>query len=269
MESRILVRNFRVGKKMTATILTLQSAMKTTSTLLIFLILGLLLGCGNQDQTDNENRPGMKWNFLALGDSYTIGEGVDEDERWPVLLAGRLTELGVEVGPPQIIARTGWTTTELGAGIAEADPNGPFELVSLLIGVNNQYRGPQRGYTLEGYREEFAALLQQAIGFAGGDPGRVLVVSIPDYSVTPFVAPSDKDRVAGEIDAYNAVNASESAKAGVMYADITPISRLAAGQADLLAGDGLHPSGAMYALWVDEILPLLSDLAAVSKGGSE
>ena len=243
--------------------------MKTTFTLLIFLILGLLSGCGNQNQTDNENLPGMKWNFLALGDSYTIGEGVDEDERWPVLLGERLTELGIEMEPPLIIARTGWTTAELGAGIKEADPKGPFDLVSLLIGVNNQYRGPQRGFTLEGYREEFAELLRQAIGFAGGDPARVMVVSIPDYSVTPFVSPSDKERVASEIDAYNAVNASESEKAGVMYADITPVSRLAAGQADLLAGDGLHPSGSMYALWVREMLPLLSDVAGVSTGGPE
>jgi hypothetical protein len=101
----------------------------------------------------------------------------------------------------------------------------------LLIGVNNQYRGPSRGFTLDGYREEFAELLQMAIALAGGDRERVLVVSIPDYGVTPFVSPENKDRVGKEIDQYNAVNLEESQKAGVRYADITPISRMAVSQA--------------------------------------
>jgi lysophospholipase L1-like esterase len=150
-----------------------------------------------------------------------------------------------------IIARTGWTTADLKAGIEAADPKGPFDLVSLLIGVNNQYRGPSRGYTTDAYRMEFAALLQQAIAFAGGKFTRVFVVSIPDYSVTPFVSQSNKARVAEEIDQYNDINRQETEKAGVTYIDITPISRLAANDASLLASDNLHPSASMYRMWVE------------------
>jgi lysophospholipase L1-like esterase len=119
--------------------------------------------------------------FLALGDSYTIGEGVDEAERWPVRLADLLRERGVPVGDPEIIARTGWTTDELAAAIDDADPQGPYALVTLLIGVNNQYRGRDA----EEYRAQLADLLRRAVGFAGGDASRVVVLSIPDWSPTP------------------------------------------------------------------------------------
>ncbi len=195
------------------------------------------------------------YTFLALGDSYTIGEGVPENERWPVLLAAALIANALDVDTPLIIARTGWTTAELKAGIEQANPQGPFNLVSLLIGVNNQYRGPSRGYTQEAYRQEFAALLQQAIGFAGGNPDGVFVVSIPDYSVTPFVSQNNKERIAREIDEYNAINREEAGHAGVSYFDITPISRSAAIDPSLIAPDNLHPSGNMYQQWVDLMLP--------------
>lgn len=181
--------------------------------------------------------------YLALGDSYTIGESVPESERFPNQLA---RELGIPA--PQIVAKTGWTTDELNAAIDAANPQGPFDLVTLLIGVNNQYRGRDA----EQYRGEFAALLQRAIGFAGGDAKKVIVVSIPDWGVTPFAEGRDRARVAREIDLYNAVAREEAARAGVTYVDITPISRR--GDPALVAGDKLHPSAKQYAEWVRAIL---------------
>lgn len=189
--------------------------------------------------------------FLALGDSYTIGEAVPESERWPVQLAARLQTSGVPVEPPQIIATTGWTTDELSAGIDRVNPQGPFELVSLLIGVNNQYRGRALGE----YRAEFVALLNRAVNFAGGQPQHVLVLSIPDWGVTPFAKPEDRTRIAREIDAFNAVNLEETERAGARYVDVTPTSRRAAQESNLIASDGLHPSGAMYAEWAELAFP--------------
>lgn len=189
--------------------------------------------------------------FLALGDSYTIGEAVPESERWPVQLAALLRASGVQVAEPQIIAKTGWTTDELSAGIDRVDPQGPFEVVSLLIGVNNQYRGRN----LDEYRAEFVALLNRAVNFAGGQPQRVLVLSIPDWGVTPFANPTERERIAKEIDAFNAVNAEEAARLGTRYVDVTPISRRAADEPNLIASDGLHPSGAMYTEWAQLALP--------------
>lgn len=182
--------------------------------------------------------------YLALGDSYTIGEAVPVEQRFPVQLARELN-----LGEPQIIARTGWTTDELNAAIDAADPQGPFELVTLLIGVNNQYRGRDA----EQYRGEFAALLQRAVGFAGGDPKKVIVVSIPDWGVTPFAEGRDRAKIAGEIDRYNAINREEAAKAGARYVDITPVSRR--DDPALVADDKLHPSGRQYTEWVKLIAP--------------
>ena len=184
--------------------------------------------------------------YLALGDSYTIGESVLERERWPNQLADMLRERGHPVDVT-MIACTGWTTSELAEGIRAAHLDGTFDLVTLLIGVNNQYRG----LTLNEYRVEFDSLLEQAIQFAGGDPKRVLVLSIPDWSVTPFAAGRDRARVSAEIDAFNALNRDWSARAGVRYVDVTPVSRLASDDPSLLAPDGLHPSGRMYARWAD------------------
>lgn len=182
--------------------------------------------------------------YLALGDSYTIGESVAADERFPMQLARDLN-----LGEPQIIAKTGWTTDELNAAIDAANVTGKYELVTLLIGVNNQYRGRD----VEQYRGEFAALLQRAIGFAGGDAKNVVVVSIPDWGVTPFAEGRDRAKIATEIDRYNAVNREETQRAGARYVDITPVSR--GGDAALVAGDGLHPSGKQYGEWVKLIAP--------------
>ncbi|HSY48011.1 MAG TPA: SGNH/GDSL hydrolase family protein [Thermoanaerobaculia bacterium] len=189
--------------------------------------------------------------FLALGDSYTIGESVAVTDRWPVQLALQLRKNGIDLADPQIIAKTGWTTDELSSAIDAAKPNGPYALVTLLIGVNNQYRGRDA----EQYRKEFAALLNRAIAFAGGDPKRVVVVSIPDWGVTPYAAGRDRRQIAAEIDHFNAINAAETKRAGARYADVTPVSRHAATDPTLVAPDGLHPSAAMYAQWVAVIAP--------------
>lgn len=189
--------------------------------------------------------------FLALGDSYTIGEGVDEAERWPVRLAALLRERGLSVADPQIIARTGWTTDELAAAIDEADPRGPYALVSLLIGVNNQYRGRDA----EEYRAQFTDLLRRAIGFAGGDARRVVVLSIPDWGVTPFAEGRDRARIAAEIDVYNASAREEAVRAGAHWVDVTPQTRAAGADPAFLVSDGLHPSGRSYAEWARLALP--------------
>lgn len=193
----------------------------------------------------------MPLRFLALGDSYTIGESVDPADRWPVQLAALLRERGVDIAEPEIIATTGWTTDELAAGIRERDPQGPYDLVSLLIGVNNQYRGRP----LDEYREHFRDLLVRSIGFAGGEPRRVVVLSIPDWGVTPFAAGRDRSRIAAEIDDFNATAREEAAATNSRFVDITSISRRASAEPPLLASDGLHPSGAMYRLWASEVLP--------------
>jgi len=191
--------------------------------------------------------------FLALGDSYTIGESVASEERWPAQLGALLRAEGIDLGDPTLVATTGWTTDELWAGIDHANPQGPFDLVSLLIGVNNQYRGRSR----DEYREQFAALLQRAIGFAGGNPARVVVLSIPDWGVTPYAARLERDpaAVGADIDAFNAINRAETERRGARYVDVTPFSREAAHDPSLLAADGLHPSGRMYAEWARLALP--------------
>lgn len=189
--------------------------------------------------------------FLALGDSYTCGESVAPAERWPVQLAAMMRDHGIDIGDPEIIATTGWTTDELASAVAERDPRGPFALVFLQAGVNNQYRGRPR----DEYREQFRGLLGQALAFAGNDPGRVVVLSIPDWGVTPFAAGRDTAQIAREIDAFNAVNRDEAARAGARYVDVTPVSRMAAADVALVAEDGLHPSGLMYRAWAQLVLP--------------
>ncbi|MBN1180490.1 MAG: SGNH/GDSL hydrolase family protein [Anaerolineae bacterium] len=194
-----------------------------------------------------------KIRYLALGDSYTIGEGVRAEERWPAQLAAALSQRGIVVDELTIVAQTGWTTDELMAGIEQAAPQGPYDLVTLLIGVNNQYRGWDR----EVYREEFRALLAQAIDFAGGRRDRVVVLSIPDWSVKAFATGRDRQQIAWEIDQFNAINRVETGRAGARYVDVAPVSRGAQDDPGMTAEDGLHPSGAMYRLWADLALPVV------------
>jgi lysophospholipase L1-like esterase len=192
-----------------------------------------------------------QYHFLALGDSYTIGESVGENERWPEQLAERIREQKFDVGDPMIIAKTGWTTDELDAAIERENPQGPFDIVSLLIGVNNQYRGRNE----EEYRIQFVHLLQRATGFAGNTASHVFVFSIPDWGVTPFAEGQNRGKIAREIDLFNTINREETKRAGAQYVDITPISRRATHDPSLIASDGLHPSGRMYGEWTTLAVP--------------
>jgi lysophospholipase L1-like esterase len=198
--------------------------------------------------------------YLALGDSYTIGEAVDEAGRWPMQLARLLRREGIPVGDPRIIATTGWTTDELDAAITAAEPLGAHDFVTLLIGVNNQYRGRD----VEEYRTQFAALLWRAIGFAGNRPDRVLVLSIPDWGVTPFAAQSGRDeaQIARELEAYNAAAQAVCRLRDVAFVDITGVSRARGAEPAMLADDGLHPSAAMYTEWTRLAFPVAHRLLA-------
>ncbi|MCD9031184.1 SGNH/GDSL hydrolase family protein [Luteimonas sp. Y-2-2-4F] len=203
---------------------------------------------------------------LALGDSYTIGEGVAPDGRWPVQLARALREAGLPAGEPQIVAATGWTTDELDAAIDAADPQGPFDLVTLLIGVNDQYRG----HDVDEYRARYDALLLRAIGFAGGRADRVLALSIPDWGVTPYGQASGRDpaAIARDIDAYNATAGERCATHGTGWVDVAPVSRARGAHPSMLAEDGLHPSAAMYAEWTALALPEARRLLGAEPGSA-
>ncbi|WP_017731862.1 SGNH/GDSL hydrolase family protein [Nafulsella turpanensis] len=216
--------------------------------ILLLLPFLLLLSCKGKDPAPSETENAVS--YLALGDSYTIGESVAEAERFPVILANELEEAGVEVMGPKIIAQTGWTTGDLLAAIEAAELAGQeFDLVSLLIGVNNQYQGR----SLEEYEAEFRLLLNKSIELAGGEKENVFVVSIPDYGYTPF-GEARQETISEQIDSFNTINKEIAAEEGIRYFNITPISRQGLEQPALVADDGLHPSGAMYQLWIDLIL---------------
>lgn len=197
--------------------------------------------------------PLHKITYLALGDSYTVGESVPLEHNFPYQLAENLRNSGLKVGIPQIIAKTGWITSELQTAIRSASLQQKFDLVTLLIGVNNQYRGEFP----ETYRKEFKELLATALNFAGGLKSRVFVVSIPDWGMTPFGKASGRElkEITEEINAFNSINKSETLAAGISYTDITPASRQAATDQSLVAIDGLHPSGKMYLEWALRVSP--------------
>ena len=153
----------------------------------------------------------------------------------------------MSIADPEIIAATGWTTADLAAAMERTSPDGPFDIVTLMIGVNNQFQGLDVGE----YRREFLGLLTSALELAGGKSANVIVLSIPDYGVTPFAASLDGSRIAREIDEFSAVNQEEAIKRGVAYVDVTGISRQAKTDLSLIAVDGLHPSGRMYEVWAD------------------
>lgn len=223
---------------------------------LISILLFTLFSCESSSQNINSQSNNMTngLSYLALGDSYTIGESVADNERWPVQLSKTLTKSGIEVASPQIIARTGWTTDELKAKIVSEKITKTYDLVSLLIGVNNQYRGR----SVEQFRTEFIDLLETAIKFSGNKPERVFVVSIPDWGITPFGGKGQNKTISEQIDLFNKVKKEETEKKGILFIDITPISRQAINDGSLIAEDGLHPSGKMYQQWVELISPALS-----------
>lgn len=183
--------------------------------------------------------------FLALGDSYTIGEGVEPAQSWPCLLCDMLN-----FASPDFIAQTGWTTQELLEAIEQARVSHFYDWVSLLIGVNDQYRG----LSLQQYSIEFEIAIYKALALSHNQPKRVIVLSIPDYSVTPFAREKNPPRIYDEINAFNAVNESIARREKAHYIDVTDISRLAADDPTLLTIDKLHPSPKMYQMWVDRIV---------------
>jgi lysophospholipase L1-like esterase len=187
--------------------------------------------------------------FLALGDSYTIGESVSEEKRWPVQLVTALNKDGGNFQPPRIIATTGWRTDDLKRAIIAENPDKNYDLVSLLIGVNNQYQGK----STKDYATEFEELLNMAIAFAGGDKSKVFVVSIPDYGFTPFGKEKQK-KISEELDEFNRINKMISDKYQASYFNITPISRKGFDHPELVADDNLHPSAKQYSQWVEVIL---------------
>ena len=195
------------------------------------------------------------YNYLALGDSYTIGEQVELKLNFPNQLVALLKDRGVFFNQPQIIAQTGWTTDELQTAINQAKLKGHYDLVSLLIGVNNQYRGR----TVDEYIPEFECLLQQAIRLAGNNADRVIVLSIPDWGATPFARGRDIKQIAKDIDEYNSANERISAKYRVRYVDITQSTRDSATDTSFLALDGLHPSAKEYTVWAKKLVEVLQE----------
>lgn len=194
----------------------------------------------------NNNKP---YTLLSLGDSYTIGEMVPSEENFPNQVRRLLNQKGLATEPPRIIAKTGWTTDELQDAINKEQLSPRYDFVTLLIGVNNQYRG--RSAT--DYAPEFESLLQQAIRFAGNRPSHVIVLSIPDWGVTPFAKERNSKSISREIDAFNRINKQLSDRYHVNYIDITPGTRLAATDSTLLTADGLHPSGKEYTKWAGQV----------------
>lgn len=199
--------------------------------------------------------------YLALGDSYTIGEGVADGGRWPEHLVAALRGDGVDIAPPRIIATTGWTTDELSAAMDAQEPLGRWDLVSLLIGVNNQYRGRPA----DDFRREFDRMLRRALTLAGPER-RVFVLNIPDWGITPFAEGRDRAAVARDLDAYNTVIAEVCATHRVPMVDITALYRARGAEAAMLVEDGLHPSAAMYAAWAAAAMPAVRTLLREERG---
>jgi acyl-CoA thioesterase-1 len=230
--------------------------MKILNKLLLLLCLITIFGCNDDKQQATEpiiiNVPETDTvRYLALGDSYTIGQSVAISGRYPVQLVDSLRSRNVSVQNAQIIAQTGWTTANLLNGIANETLEVPYDLVSLLIGVNNQFRGK----SIVEYEAEFKTLLEDAIEYAGNDKTKVFVVSIPDYGVTPYgISTGNSQQIGMEIDQFNAVNKRITDSLAIQYFDITPISRQAETDPNLTAEDNLHPSEKMYTLWVELML---------------
>jgi lysophospholipase L1-like esterase len=236
----------------------------STASAMLIIIASLFLSCTKRPveqapfvsfapDTTHQANADVK-SYLALGDSYTIGQSVPASDRYPVQAVAALRNQGFNIAEPEIIATTGWTTGNLLTALKDKTVTKPYDLVTLLIGVNNQDQ--QR--SIEEYRSEFTTLLNKSIQYAGNKPEHVIVISIPDYSVTPYAAGMDNDKIAKAIDAFNAVNKEISTAAKVNYVDVTTESRKAANDASLIAGDGLHFSGIEYKRWTELLLPVIN-----------
>ncbi|HEV8082736.1 MAG TPA: SGNH/GDSL hydrolase family protein [Chitinophagaceae bacterium] len=227
---------------------------KLVSIAIIFLFLS---SCSKKN--DNSAKPPpvamdtIHKTYLALGDSYTIGESVAASERFPVQTVKILRQQNIDIVDPNIIAVTGWTSGDLLNALNNDPPKNNYSIVTLLIGVNNQYQGK----SLNEYKTEFTELLRRAVVYAGNNKAHVFVISIPDYSVTPFAQGSDTAEIAKEIDDFNAANRAITLSEGLAYIDITSISRDVKNDPSLVAGDGLHPSGEQYKKWSDLLAPVI------------
>lgn len=193
--------------------------------------------------------------YLALGDSYTIGQSVHVNDRFPVQSVTMLRLEGYKMAGAEIIATSGWTTKDLWNAVSKTSFSYSYDFVTLLIGVNDQYRGRP----LSVYQAEFTSLIQRSIQLTGNRPKRVFVVSIPDYSVTPFAGSSDKERIAREIDSFNRVNMKVAARYKVNYLNVTKESRKAATDPSLIAYDGLHFSGKEYTIWSELLTKMMKE----------
>jgi lysophospholipase L1-like esterase len=194
------------------------------------------------------------YNYLALGDSYTIGEAVSLTESFPYQVVQLLRSKEYNFNAAEIIAKTGWTTDELLDAINKSTLLSKYDFVTLLIGVNNQYRGRD---ALE-YKEQFEELLKKAIELANGKKEHVIIVSIPDYSVTPYANSMDTEKISKEVEVFNSINRALSIQYKVQYVDITETSRNAKSDPALITSDGLHPSGKEYAKWAEKIIETMS-----------
>jgi len=207
------------------------------------------------DDSDNPMKGSFntdKLTYLALGDSYTIGEGVSDSGRYSSQLIAKLNSETDKWSAPKVIARTGWTVDELAQGIARDEIEGEtFDLVTLLIGVNNQYRGRP----VENFKKEFEVMVISAISFAGEKSNHVVVISIPDWGITPFAKAKDMDesKVTREINTYNLACKTISEKHEVAYIDINEAYQEVGDQIEMLAADGLHPSAQMYGIWTKKL----------------
>jgi lysophospholipase L1-like esterase len=230
---------------------------------ILLITLTALTGCNKKAETipvtavDTAKTKTMATDsltYLALGDSYTIGQSEPQSVSYPYQLTDSLNTNGFKVQIPTVIATTGWTTDDLINAISASGITGKkYSFVTLLIGVNDQYQG----LSIDNYKVKFAQVLNEAIAFAGGYPTKVFVISIPDYGVTPFAEGQDST-IYPQIMAFNAANQSISQAAGVNYINITPVSRTVTTDPTLLAPDGLHYSGKMYALWVKLLEPVVA-----------
>lgn len=222
--------------------------MKLKTLALKLLLALMLIACQSKPSTSSPST------YLALGDSYTIGESVIDSLRWPNQLVAALKQNGKQFDPANIIARTGWTTDELSTAMDTVALAPSYDYVSLLIGVNNQYRGR----SIENFETEFIQLLDRSVTLGNQKGANVFVLSIPDWGVMPFAEGKNRKQIALEIDQFNAVIQTACRDRNIAFFDITPISREAETNPILVANDGLHPSGEMYARWVDTLLPFFN-----------
>jgi lysophospholipase L1-like esterase len=222
----------------------------------LFSMMFLSLCWGYDFENLKSNPMNKTFTYLALGDSYTIGEGVEESGRYPNQTVALLKENGMAIELSGIIAKTGWTTDELSRGISDARIRGNnYDLVTLLIGVNNQYRGRD----IENYKMEFKSLLQDAITFAKGNANHVVVISIPDWGVTPFALAlgTDKEKVGTEIDTYNQANKNIAEELGTHYLEITERYREIGALPQMVVEDKLHPSDLIYKEWAEQLVQII------------